>query len=96
MIILRVDEFYSKQIVDNRNNNLKYNVNNYQDIYLKKNINKQTSSIYFSSKIFQKKYPIQNNIRTQKTEMIDKKKYKKSENYKNGKSIEILINKNYS
>jgi hypothetical protein len=85
MIILRVDEFYSKQIVDNRNNNLKNNVNNYQDIYLKKNINKQTSSIYFSS-----------NIRTRKTEMIDKKKYKKSENYKNGKSIEILINKNYS
>jgi hypothetical protein len=36
MIILRVDEFYSKQIVDNRNNNLKNNVNNYQDIYLKK------------------------------------------------------------
>ena len=86
MIILRVDEFYSKQIVDNRNNNLKNNVNNYQDIYLKKNINKQTSSKNLSSI-----------TKTQNTEMIDKKqKYKKSENYKNERSIEILINKNYS
>ena len=36
MIILRVNEFKLKQIVDNRNNELKNNMNKHKDIYLKK------------------------------------------------------------
>ena len=86
MIILRVDEFKSKIIVDNRNNNLKHYKSNYKDIYLKKNINNQLKSINHSF-----------NTRTQETRKRDKiQKSKKSENYIGGKSIEIRINKNNS
>ena len=73
-------------IFDNRNNKLKNNVNNYQEIYLKKNIKNQSRSINSSFK-----------TRTQKTETLDKmQKSKQSEdninrkNYSNINCIDFI------